>query len=60
MQAMRKPPSAMHKRFKRTKLAPILGFDSGSLPAYPNLYVSKARRQCDVLLLLDAGVRVGT
>lgn len=38
----------------------LRAFDSAIGRAYPNPYALPFRRQCDVLLLPDAGVWVGT
>jgi hypothetical protein len=50
----------MQKRFGLGEIRTARRFDSGIPRAYANRYVFLIRRQCDVLLSPDAGVRVGT
>jgi hypothetical protein len=49
----------MQKNDDRARNSAVTAFDSAFRRAYPNPYALPFSRQCDVLLLPDAGVWVG-
>jgi len=57
---MKKQAFAMQKDVCSPSLASSVAFDTDNGHAYPYRHGSLIRRRCDVLLLPDAGVWVGT